>query len=96
MSAAHREWIQEQIAKVAAAEAASYPETKYIVVNENCLGYADDLTVPFQMGVLQGSIARGGPDWRNGPVYVTSSDTVRPATLKDFDDYRVSPKGHIA
>ena len=96
MSALHRAWILDQIARVEAAQAASYPETKYIVVNENCLGYTDDLTVPFQMGVLQGSVARGGPDWRNGPVFVTSSDQFRPATLKDFEDYRVSPKGHIA
>ena len=96
MSALHRAWILDQIARVEAAEAASYPETKYLVVNENCLGYADDLTRPFLLGVLQGSVARGGPDWKNGPVFVTEQDTVRPATLQDFEDYRVSPKGHIA
>lgn len=83
-------------AKMAAAKLTKKTGNKYIVVNENCLGYTDDLTVPFQMGVLQGSVARGGPDWRNGPVFVTSSDQFRPATLKDFEDYRVSPKGHIA
>lgn len=67
----------------------------YYVLNENTLGYVY-AEQPNRMGVLAGSVLKGGHDWRNGPVAIMPGiDKLRPATLADFDEYRVSPKGHI-
>lgn len=67
--------------------------TAYIVHNENALGYIEPQR-PGWFGVLQGDIFRGGPDWKNGPTIITGP--TRPATLADFERFRVCPKGHIA
>lgn len=61
---------------------------KYVVLNENTLGYTDDRH-PGRMGVLAGSVIRGGHDWLNGPVTLGAADKLRPATPEDFDTYRV-------
>jgi hypothetical protein len=66
---------------------------KYVVVNENALCYRIDGSI-FH-GVLAGSVLRGGPDPLAGQISVAPSDAVRPATLADFDQFRVSPKGHL-
>lgn len=68
--------------------------SKYVVKNENTLCYRQEGSE--LLGVLAGSVIRGGHDWKNGAVSVGPSDTLRPATLEDFDAYRVCPKGHIA
>jgi hypothetical protein len=67
---------------------------KYVVMNENTLGYIFD-TQPKTMGVLAGSVIKGGHDWKNGPVPIRDSDSIRPATKADFDVFRVDAKGHI-
>lgn len=67
---------------------------KYVVKNENTLCYRQEGSS--LLGVLAGSVLRGGHDWKNGPVAVLPTDTLRDATLKDFEFYRVCPKGHIS
>ncbi len=57
---------------------------KYVVKDEHTLGYLRG----DQMGVLAGSVMRGGHDWKNGEVH-TSGAKIRAATLADFDTYRV-------
>lgn len=68
--------------------------TSYHVLNENTLCYLQEGSSLY--GVLAGKPQLGGHDWINGPVAVSSLDVLRPATLEDFDFYRVSPAGHIA
>lgn len=73
------------------------PVAKYIVGRylgkvENFLGYAireEPACGYLWAGVLQGSVVRGGPDWKNGPVTIQASE-VRPATAEDFATYRAS------
>lgn len=60
---------------------------KYVVMNENTLGYLQ--TGSSSMGVLRGSVLKGGHDWMNGPVSVEGA-SVRPATKEDFEAYRVA------
>ncbi len=62
--------------------------TKYIVKDENTLGYLINETPGF-MAVLQGSVHQGGHDWRNGPVSILGAQ-IRPATQEDFNAFRVS------
>jgi hypothetical protein len=66
--------------------------TKYVVLNENTLGY---MIKPNLMGVLHGSVLKGGHSELNGPVTLMPSDKLRPATQKDFDDYSVCSRGHL-
>ncbi len=68
--------------------------TSYHVLNENTLCYLQDGSSLY--GVLAGKPQLGGHNWINGPVAVSNLDKLRPATLEDFDFYRVCPKGHIA
>lgn len=68
--------------------------TKYVVLNENTLCYRID-GQDYHLGVLAGSVIRGGHDWKNGPVAVGPLDTLRPATAEDFEFFRVDPKGHL-
>jgi hypothetical protein len=70
--------------------------TRYYVKNDNTLGYITDAQ-PGVFGILHCSVLRGGTDDRlQGYTYVAPTDKLRAATLKDFEDYRVSPKGHIS
>jgi hypothetical protein len=66
--------------------------TKYFVLNENTLGYIDPIG---RFDPLAGSVLKGGLDWKNGPISYFSMDDMRPATLQDFEDYRVCAKGHL-
>lgn len=66
----------------------------HYVLNGHTLGYVYD-EHPTTFGVLHGSVLLGGHDWRNGPVTITDTDVLVPATLEDFDKFNVSPKGHI-
>lgn len=64
---------------------------RYVVLNEHTLGYIHSQQ-PNLMGVLHGSVIRGGHNWLNGPVTIIPSvDQVRAATLEDFEAYRVVP-----
>lgn len=68
------------------------PDT-YIVMNENTLGIVH---TPTSIGVLAGAVLKGGPNPMNGPVpFNPAIDRARPATLADFSEYRVSPRGHL-
>ena len=60
--------------------------SKYLVKDEHTLGYYISDSA---MGVLSGSVALGGHDWKNGSVAI-SADCVRPATADDFDRFRVT------
>jgi hypothetical protein len=63
--------------------------TKYVVLNENTLGYINE-TDPNTVGVLAGSVIRGGHNPLNGPVTIVPTiDEVRPAKIEDFATYRV-------
>ncbi len=63
---------------------------KYVVLNENTLGYLNEVT-PNTMGVLASSVIRGGHLWIDGPVTIVPTvDKLRPATLEDFDAYRIA------
>ena len=66
-------------------------KTKLVVVNEWLLGYInsyDHTTVQ----ILHGSVLRGCYNTWSCPL--NPSDTIRLATEKDFDDYRVSFVGY--
>lgn len=63
--------------------------TQYVVMNEHTLGYIQGES-PNMMGVLHGSVLKGGHDWKNGPVS-TFGTSLRPATLADFEENRVLP-----
>jgi hypothetical protein len=67
--------------------------SKYVVVNENALCYS--IAGSIFHGVLAGKLLLGGPDPMTGTIVVAPSDKVRPATVADFDFFRVSPKGHL-
>lgn len=70
-------------------------ECRYVVKDNHTLGIIYDRQ-PHLMSVMAGSVIRGGHDWKNGPVAVDPNiDNIRPATLSDFDFYRVCPKGHL-
>lgn len=63
----------------------------YVVMDENTLAY---LNPDSQFaGVLAGKPQLGGHGPMDGPCVI--SENIRPATLADFEFYRVSPKGHL-
>lgn len=66
-------------------------DVSYVVLDEHTLGYLLEASSQL-MGVLAGSALRGGHDWKNGPVPITPGDPrIRPATLADFETFRVVP-----
>lgn len=67
---------------------------RYVVVNENTLGYIYDVQ-PDSLNVLAGSVIKGGRSPLNGPTFIGANDQVRPATLADFETFRVHPSGHL-
>ena len=69
-------------------------KSEYVVMNENTLGYLFGSENYPKMGVLAGSVIKGGHNWLNGPVSIGSLDVIRKATEEDFHSFRVSPKGY--
>lgn len=68
--------------------------SRCVVLGEHTLGYINPVQ-PDWMGVLHGSVLKGGHDWKNGPVYVGGmGDQMRPATQADFEEYRVCSRGY--
>jgi hypothetical protein len=65
---------------------------EYAVLNENTLGYTFTATNGSKMfGILHGSVLRGSSFGDlSGPISVDDRHKLRPATEKDFDEYRVS------
>lgn len=69
-------------------------QAKYVVLNEHTLCYRIEAT-PTMLGVLAGSVRRSGHNPLYGPVSFTPRCTLREATHKDFDEYRVCSKGYL-
>lgn len=72
----------------------SAPVAKHFVLNEHTLGFVYD-EQPHDFWIHAGKPQLGGHDWKNGSAPIGALDVLRPATLADFEFYRVSPKGHI-
>ncbi len=68
------------------------PTVSYFVLNEHTLGYINE-RAPNLFGVLAADV--NGHDGKNGPVIVTLTDKMRPATAEDFQKFRVDPTGHL-
>lgn len=63
---------------------------RYVVMDEHTLGYLIPETPSF-MGVLAGSVLKGGHDPLNGPAVIVPGHTkLRQATELDFKAFRVS------
>lgn len=60
---------------------------RYIVINENTLAYTQEGSL--MVGVLAGSVLKGGANPLNGPIFISPSDKWRDATFEDFDTFRV-------
>lgn len=71
------------------------PIASYYVLDGHTLGFVYD-EAPTQFNVLHGSVLKGGHDWKNGCVHISPVCKLEPATLADFEEFGVSPKGHIA
>jgi hypothetical protein len=76
------------------AQTPQAPATEsYIVLNEHTLGV---VVSPNTMQVLSGPVLKGGHDPFKGPVFINpETDHLRTATLADFAEYRVCPRGHL-
>lgn len=63
--------------------------TQYFVCDENtlCCQVPGDTLI----GILAGSVIRGGRNPLNGVTHVSTFRTVRPATADDFTEYRCQP-----
>lgn len=68
------------------------PIPHYVVFSEHTLGYMYD-EQPNQVWILASSVIRGAvQSWKDGSTMALPNDPrLRPATLKDFDTYRVVP-----
>lgn len=67
---------------------------KFVVINENILGYVDPRQ-PYHAGVLASSVIRGAShSWKDGPYPLpVNGRGVRPATGRDFTVFRVQSSG---
>jgi hypothetical protein len=71
--------VEQQAAKV-----------RYVVLDENTLGYINS-EQPDVLGVLAASILRGAVhSWLDGPVAILQTKNIRPATVADFNAFRVA------
>lgn len=68
---------------------------KYFVINENTLARLIDSGISgFQtLAVVAASVIRGSINHFGDNIVATPLDKVRPATKKDFEDYRVDSTG---
>lgn len=82
------------LSSLSASTAPCAGHDKYVVLGEHTLCYRIPQT-PSVLGVLSGSVVRGGYSPLNGPVSTMPGDELRPATLEDFDFFRVCPVGHL-
>ena len=69
-------------------------ETKYVVVNDNTLGYLIEGNTPGfeQVGILRGLYRKGATieSQADTMMFKSQCKTMRPATVADFNEYRVS------
>jgi len=68
-------------------------KTKLVVVNENTLGYIIP-ELPDTISILHASILKGSVMVNNTGGYPINNNSIRLATEKDFEDYRVSFEGY--
>jgi hypothetical protein len=67
---------------------------KLIVMNEHTLGYILPET-PKYISILHTSLLKGSTfNAQSGPIYIGSQDTIRLASDKDFEEYRVCFEGY--
>jgi hypothetical protein len=87
--------INTSIERTAKAERPK--KVKFLVVDECALCYAiPEYPHPNFVSVLHASILRGALAIRDGDLLnINSRKSVRPATLKDFADYMICPKGYL-
>jgi hypothetical protein len=65
--------------------------TRYVVMDGHTLGYLIP-EMPNYVGVLAGSVLKGGPDSMQGTALIVPGHTqVRQAELEDFTNFRVMP-----
>lgn len=85
------------MANMSAAPAVGEAEVqaKYVVMGDHTLCHRI-AGLTNTLGVLAGSVIRGGHNPLYGPVGYNSEAELRNATLEDFEFFRVCPKGHIA
>jgi len=64
----------------------------FYVKNENTLGYTRPDAEAFWFGILHASVLKGSTHGRlDAWTYLSPLDRLRPATLADFEEYRVVP-----
>jgi len=66
--------------------------TPYVVYKEHTLGYLFGHGEFLSLGILHGSVLKGGYDWKNGPISVPQSEmgSIREASEEDFASFRVT------
>ncbi len=69
-------------------------KTKIVVVNENLLGCVHP-THPDVLNVLASSVIRGASHAWQGVQYQIGTSPCRPATIKDFNDFRVNVNSYL-
>ena len=70
-------------------------KTKIVVVNENLFGYVYD-THPDVLNILSSSVIRGASFASSqGGQYQIGTSPCRPATIKDFNNFRVRIDGYL-
>ncbi len=70
----------------------------YAVFREHTLGYLFRIGDRLYLGILHTSILKGSPFSNSTEsilIFPTQFKDARKATQKDFDDFRVSSKGHL-
>lgn len=82
------------VAPTAPAAAPGDVQSKYVVLGEHTLCYRIP-QAPLTLGVLAGSVIRGGHNPLNGPVSILPNEKMRPATIEDFEFFRVCHVGHL-
>jgi hypothetical protein len=88
----YRKAVKTNADKLYAKHMEAIPKTLYFVLNNNTLGYVyeTDLSTFWPLAANV-----DGYDWKNGAVAVGKHDILKPATISDFDKFRVRHEGHI-
>lgn len=68
--------------------------SKYFVCDENTLCY--QVEGDTMLGILAGSVIRGGRNPLDGVTHASTFRTMRPATVEDFSSFRVMPPRHLS
>jgi hypothetical protein len=79
----------------AAPSQAPAAKIRFVVINDCMFGYIDPRQ-PLQAGILMSKPQRGAHHfWQDGPFPIRGDGKdLRPATLADFDDYRIGRQYH--